>query len=1122
MKNIVVTINSKDQVIAVANVVTKDGIPTVIKAQNKVNYEFIDQALGRAPKHIVTKRQGKDLHISFEENSDVSDLIIEDFYDNEGALIGLNEAGQYQYYMPDTGKLIDHVTQLQAGDIEGQVLAGNALIAPWWIAEVAGSSMLPWLAGLAGVALAGAALSKTTNDNTPMTQPPSNETPSVANPTISTDKGSATIIPATSATGVTINYIDEAGKPQSITISKKPDGTWAAVDKGGNAIATTPSTNKPSIDINTGKVVVPAPAIKDNSQITASQTTPNGQSDSATAQVGAPEPITTTPPSQPQPSPAPSTGGIGKPAPVAVIAKEDGSATVTPALNATTVNINFTNENGTPVNLVVSKDSTGNWVAPNAPQGVVVNPATGVVTIPAPAIKDGSTIVGTQTTPQGVGPVANAVVDGSPVSVDLVDGGKKVVISTADNATSVTVNYTDANGNPQTVTMDKTTNAKGEKVWAVKSPIEESKGDLEIPADAIKPGTVVTATQTTPIRSTTDSATIIDLPNVDAKEDGSVTITPTKDATSVTVNFTDEANQPIEVVATKGPNGKWTIPENAPENVSVNPDTGAITIPADNVADGKPVTATQTTPNGTSDPVKVTTPAAPVDVAANPADGSVTVTPAPTAEKVVVEFKDEKDQPVTVTASKDPATGEWTIPQDTQAGVEIDPKTGKITIPAANAKDGEPVKATQTGPNGQETTDQVTAPTNPAAPADPVKEVKVTEVTEVYEALLPRGSKNTGDAKNATTVSKGQFSVTGYGDDPQVSLASTAGMPTKTANNGDITWTWSAETNTLTGLVPRTNATIATIALEKGGNGVYTYTTTLNQALMHKTAEGRNTLDFDLAIQVNGNPVTVVKDASVANKSMVSVVDDMPVVPGNNDPVVQDIDHHMIVATDIKMGFEGYRYGNDYTTKPIIFGDQSSPNSESKVKPQNLDGDTYWDKLTWNPTGANRPGIEVTDKDVAQVVDLGEGLNLGTFIHHNYGTQDSFLTNTQFVIEAKISIGGSEPKDVKLAFDTYVIETNPNSTQEKLGAVQDDFIYFPRTSQIIDIDGAKYEVSLHGFGGQATTETQRITNLANSNKFALRNPEWATLMDGASTPDAVKARLEQLGGVIIQSPEKKI
>jgi hypothetical protein len=96
MTTIIVKVNNQVKTVAEHTVVTKDGQPTVIKAVNKVNYELFDESIGRAPTHIVTKRVANDLHVSFEDEGEESDLIIEGFYgDTESALIGIAEDGSY-------------------------------------------------------------------------------------------------------------------------------------------------------------------------------------------------------------------------------------------------------------------------------------------------------------------------------------------------------------------------------------------------------------------------------------------------------------------------------------------------------------------------------------------------------------------------------------------------------------------------------------------------------------------------------------------------------------------------------------------------------------------------------------------------------------------------------------------------------------------------------------------------------------------------------------------------------------------------------------------------------------------------------------------------------------------
>lgn len=148
MKNITIKVHNSNQVVQQVQVITKDGEPTVILAQNGVNYELIDNETGHALQHMVTKRIDKDLHLSFEGNGQEADVIIENFYDyKDSALIGLAEEGHYYHYVPDTANADDYVTKLNNGDIEGQALGGQHFAEPWWVGNTSDSSIFPLLAG---------------------------------------------------------------------------------------------------------------------------------------------------------------------------------------------------------------------------------------------------------------------------------------------------------------------------------------------------------------------------------------------------------------------------------------------------------------------------------------------------------------------------------------------------------------------------------------------------------------------------------------------------------------------------------------------------------------------------------------------------------------------------------------------------------------------------------------------------------------------------------------------------------------------------------------------------------------------------------------------------------------
>lgn len=149
MKNITIKIQNASQLVEQVQVVTKDGEPTIIPAQKSVNYEFVDNETGHALQHIVTKRQDDDLYLSFEDNGQEADVIIENFYAyKDSALIGLAEEGQYYYYIPDTANLNDYVTQLNNGDIEGQALGGKGFAEPWWVTGGSDVNVFPFLLGI--------------------------------------------------------------------------------------------------------------------------------------------------------------------------------------------------------------------------------------------------------------------------------------------------------------------------------------------------------------------------------------------------------------------------------------------------------------------------------------------------------------------------------------------------------------------------------------------------------------------------------------------------------------------------------------------------------------------------------------------------------------------------------------------------------------------------------------------------------------------------------------------------------------------------------------------------------------------------------------------------------------
>ncbi|WP_153602288.1 DUF1542 domain-containing protein, partial [Streptococcus suis] len=139
-----------------------------------------------------------------------------------------------------------------------------------------------------------------------------------------------------------------------------------------------------------------------------------------------------------------------------------------------------------------------------------------------------------------------------------------------------------ATGKSTTVTEDA---KNGKQIW------HEIEG--EIPTTA---GTHTVTVRSTNVHGQTIENTVtvilIGPPTVTPNTDGTVTVTPSQTdgvTKTVDVTYTDEAGVEKIVTATKGQDDNWTVP--ADSGVTVNPTTGAVTIPANSVQNGSTVKA---------------------------------------------------------------------------------------------------------------------------------------------------------------------------------------------------------------------------------------------------------------------------------------------------------------------------------------------------------------------------------------------------------------------------------------------------------------------------------------------------------------------------------------------------
>ncbi|WP_062501668.1 hypothetical protein, partial [Moraxella lacunata] len=480
MQSISVKVNDSVQTIVEAKVITKDGQPTVIRATRNANYELINDATGRGPDHIVTKRVGKDLHISFEENAEESDLIIENFYDHDkSALIGQAESGQYHYYVPDTGLTQDYVTELVIGDIEGQALGGQGYPAPWWIGAEEGTrfGIMPWLVGIAGLAGIAAAISGRDdkgNDNNNNANASAQEKPL----NIENIQSDTVAQGATQALNFTVTSNGQNVSQAIISVNgtelKDANNKTVLTDKDGK--------------VNITAQLLEANGIKLGELHNFTISAKKEHYTEAKATLHNPEVVTM-----------------------------DGGVVVTPHESATELEVTYTKPDQTVSTAKFTKNTNGDgkagaWIDNNKDDSVTIDPATGKVVIPVNTIGSKTNVTAKQTTDvgttnnsEGVGKISSA----KPVveAIKTGDDAGNVVIKPSDDATTgskVVVSYTDADGKSNTATITKDNDGK----WTSNDNkvVIGNDGTITIPADNVTDGSDVSATQTDPGREESLSA----------------------------------------------------------------------------------------------------------------------------------------------------------------------------------------------------------------------------------------------------------------------------------------------------------------------------------------------------------------------------------------------------------------------------------------------------------------------------------------------------------------------------------------------------------------------------------------------------------------------------------------
>ena len=151
-----------------------------------------------------------------------------------------------------------------------------------------------------------------------------------------------------------------------------------------------------------------------------------------------------------------------------------------------------------------------------------------------------------------------------------------------------------------------------------------------------------------------------------------------------------------------------------------------------------------------------------------PSDGTVTVTPTGDADKVIVNYTDEKNAQKTVTVVK-AKNGTWSS-SDKPAGVTVDPRTGALLIPEDGVRDRSQVTATATKGDSRPSDPKiVTAQQRDFVPVVPDKTpvTKVTNLTPEEREKVKAKVQNRNPGKNISISEDGTATLT----DPKTNIS---------------------------------------------------------------------------------------------------------------------------------------------------------------------------------------------------------------------------------------------------------------------------------------------------------------------------------------------------------------
>ncbi|MGX0911792.1 SasC/FmtB family protein [Staphylococcus caprae] len=513
-----------------------------------------------------------------------------------------------------------------------------------------------------------------------VTMPRKESTPDA--PTVNANEAQAnvSILPNGESTKLEINFTNKEGQTTTV-IATKEEQNWI-LDKEVPGI---------TLDTNTGEVSISYTAVQPESEITASETKGNSEA-SQTSKVTMPRKEQTPP------------------APTIIADVERASVSVIPNDESTKVVIKYLDLEDQ-ISTITASKINHQWSLNKVVPGITIEPNSGKVEISYQATQPESDIIATEikgnSDESGEGKTVMPRKESTPEppTVSANEMQASVSIVPAVESDKLKVHYTNKDGQASILIATK----EG-STWRLDKQesgitLDTNTGEVTISYSAVQPESEITASETKANSDESEVSKVTmprkestpEAPTVNANEaQANLSILPNDDSTKLEIHYTNKDGQASAIIVTKE-GTSWILDTEVP-GISINPNTGEVTISYTAVQQESEVTASETKGNSDASesskvtmPRKEATPEPPI-VSANEKEATVTVKPNDGATKVEIQIIDKKGKAIQITVNKKDAL--WSINKNIN-GISLDSITGKVTISSETVEAGSVISAVE-------------------------------------------------------------------------------------------------------------------------------------------------------------------------------------------------------------------------------------------------------------------------------------------------------------------------------------------------------------------------------------------------------------------------------------------